>query len=102
MNDVAVLFGVFSAVANIVIALIAARGRWWEKSDKMEAFVNEIRAETSTILKEMDAMQSLFNEMKTDYKQFSRDYATDIRDIQSQVYSHAHRIADLERRLNAK
>lgn len=102
IESLGIVFAVFSAIANIVIAVIAARGRWWEKADKMEDFMAEIKMETTTLLKEIAHITITVNDMKIEYKEFNKAYAVEMRDIQSKVNTHDHRIKELERRMNAK
>lgn len=100
IDTLAVVFGVFSAVANIVIAVIAARGRWWEKADKMEQFMSDMKNETSQLLREVSHITSNIADMKAEYKEFTKVYSVEMRDMNNQVLSHHHRLADIERRLD--
>lgn len=100
IDTLAVVFGVFSAVANIVIAVIAARGRWWEKADKMESFMSEMKNETSQLLREVSHITSNIADMKAEYKEFTKVYSVEMRDMNNRVLSHHHRLADIERRLD--
>lgn len=102
VETLGMLFGVFSAVANIVIAVIAARGRWWEKADRMEDFMAEIKTETTTMLREIAHITTTINDMKLEYKEFNKAYSSEMRDLQSKISTQEHRLNDIERRLNSK
>jgi len=100
MIDYSLLFGVLSAVANVVIAVIASRGRWWEKADKVDEFMEEMKKESGLLLKELSHVTTNLNDMKSEYKEFTRMYSQEMRELQSRTFSHEHRITEIERRLN--
>lgn len=102
MDSVTLTFGIISAVANIIIATVAARGRFWERAQKMTEFMDELRHETSNLLSQMEHVTSSVQDLRAEYKDFTKTYSLEMRDLSAKLYEHDHRLRDIERRLNSK